>query len=233
MKQTFVILGMTCQNCRSFVEKKIAQIPVVSSVSVSLEKEEAIVDATLMVDHAEIEEVLGEKYTVKTTHELKESISGSKWKELRPLFLIIGYLFAASFFISFKDDFSNFVPYFMGLFFIVFSFFKFLDYTSFPASFRKYDPIAQIIPVYGWIYPFLETALGLSFLYQWQIKISLIITLIVLGSTSLGVVAQLRKKSKIQCACLGTVLNLPMTEATLIENALMLFMTLVMLLRLI
>lgn len=233
MKQTFTILGMTCQNCRSNVEKKIAQIPSVSSVSVSLEKEVAILDASHEVENSDIEKVLGEKYTVKTTYDFKESVSAAKWKELRPLFLIISYLFAASFLISYKDDFINFVPYFMGLFYIVFSFFKFLDYTSFPASFRQYDPIAKRIPIYGWIYPFLETALGLSFLYQWQVKTSLIITLIVLGSTSLGVIAQLRKKTKIQCACLGTVLNLPMTEATLIENALMLFMTLGMLLGLI
>jgi hypothetical protein len=37
-------------------------------------------------------------------------------------------------------------------------------------------------------------------------------------------------KKQIQCACLGSVLNLPMTEATFIENALMIGMATWMLL---
>jgi hypothetical protein len=44
------------------------------------------------------------------------------------------------------------------------------------------------------------------------------------------VVQQLRQKSAIQCACLGTALNLPMTEATLFENSIMLLMASSMLL---
>ena len=39
-----------------------------------------------------------------------------------------------------------------------------------------------------------------------------------------GVVKVLLSKQQIQCACLGSVLNLPMTEATLIENVVMIGM---------
>jgi hypothetical protein len=35
------------------------------------------------------------------------------------------------------------------------------------------------------------------------------------------------QKNQIQCACLGTALKLPMTEATLIENLLMITMAIV------
>ena len=122
---------------------------------------------------------------------------------------------------------------FMGLFYLVFSLFKFLDYTSFPPSFRQYDPIAKRIPFYGWIYPFIEIGLGVLFLTQLHLVFALWITLIVLGSTTVGVVGQLRKKERIQCACLGTVLDLPMTEATLIENTIMLAMALAMLFNLV
>ena len=64
---------------------------------------------------------------------------------------------------------------------------------------------------------------------SWQVELALWITVFILGSTTLGVVQQLRKKSSIQCACLGTVLNLPMTEATLVENTIMLGMAFAML----
>ena len=48
----------------------------------------------------------------------------------------------------------------------------------------------------------------------------------VLSVTTFGVLQSLLNKNKIECACLGTVLNLPMTEATLIENIVMILMVL-------
>ncbi|MBQ0740083.1 heavy metal transporter, partial [Aquimarina celericrescens] len=107
---------------------------------------------------------------------------------------------------------------FMGLFYIVFSFFKILDLKGFPDSFRMYDPLAKVIPLYGWIYPFLEIALGLLFLMRFQIITALIATIIILGITTIGVTKTLMDKKSIQCACLGTALKLPMTQATFIEN---------------
>ena len=65
---------------------------------------------------------------------------------------------------------------------------------------------------------------------QWKMHSALWISVLVLLSTSVGVIKQLQQKSTIQCACLGTSLNLPMTEATLIENLIMLSMSVGMLL---
>jgi hypothetical protein len=118
---------------------------------------------------------------------------------------------------------------FMGLFYIVFSFFKLLDLKGFPDSFRMYDPLAKRIPIYGWVYPFIETALGLMFLLRIKVNIALIVTLIILGITTIGVTKTLLNKKSIRCACLGTALKLPMTEATFIENAIMIVMAILML----
>ena len=117
----------------------------------------------------------------------------------------------------------------MGLFYIVFSFFKMLDLKGFPESFSMYDPLAKRLPIYGWIYPFIETGLGLMLLMRFEIKIALIITLIVLGITTIGVTKTLLDKKSIRCACLGTALKLPMTEATFIENIIMIAMAISML----
>ena len=94
-----------------------------------------------------------------------------------------------------------------------------------------YDPIAKVIPLYGWIYPFIESMLGLAFLMREQLYIALIISLIILVTTTVGVVTTLIRKESIQCACLGTALKLPMTTATIIENSIMLFMTIWMLIK--
>jgi len=121
---------------------------------------------------------------------------------------------------------------FMGLFYIVFSFFKMLDLKGFPESFKMYDPLAKRIPVYGKVYPFIETALGLLFLMRFEVKIALLITLIILSITTIGVIKTLLDKKPIRCACLGTALKLPMTEATFIENTIMIVMAIVMLIHL-
>jgi hypothetical protein len=118
----------------------------------------------------------------------------------------------------------------MGLFFITFSFFKFLDYRGFPASFARYDPLARRSLFYAKCYPFLETALGIAFLLSWQLPLVLVVTLIILSSTTYGVLNSLLNKSAIQCACLGTTLKLPMTEATLIENGIMIIMSCILIL---
>ena len=91
--------------------------------------------------------------------------------------------------------------------------------------------LAKAISGYGFIYPFIEVALGLLFLLRLQIPIALIVTLVILGITTFGVTKTLINKEKMQCACLGTALKLPMTKATFIENTVMIIMAIIMLLK--
>lgn len=224
MKQTVQVLGMTCQNCRKGVEEKIASIDGLSQVEVSLEKAEASFTSSTQVSVDLLAKTLGAKYTVNSTASNGESVLPSKWKQLRPLFLIFSYVIIGSLMLTKGDSMALFMTNFMGLFYLVFGFFKFLDYRGFPTSFGQYDPIAKRFKLYGWLYPFIETLLGIMFLYQIELEIALWVTIIILGITTVGVAQQLFQKNKIQCACLGTALNLPMTEATLIENGIMLIM---------
>ena len=104
-----------------------------------------------------------------------------------------------------------------------------LDLNGFLQSFKMYDPLAKRVSFYGGIYPFIETLLGLMFLMRYEINIALITTLVLLVTTTTGVSKVLLQKQSIQCACLGTVLKLPMTEATFIENSIMIIMSILML----
>jgi len=87
-----------------------------------------------------------------------------------------------------------------------------------------YDPLAKNIPIYGWVYPFIETALGLMFLFKIEIYLAIFLTVLFLSITTVGVVKVLSNKEEVQCACLGTAIKLPMTIATLIENSIMIVM---------
>ena len=120
---------------------------------------------------------------------------------------------------------------FMGLFYIIFSFFKILDIRGFSMSFRMYDPLAIKVPLYGSIYPFIEIFLGVMLLMRIEVKVALILTIIILSITTIGVTKTLINKTKINCACLGTTLKLPMTEATFIENAIMLIMAIMLIIQ--
>lgn len=235
MQQIYTIKGMTCNGCRSGVERDLQAIPGVHEVAVSLEKEEAIITADHPIAIESLQAGIKPKYTISTKSEKNvfatpDTTIPSKWVQLRPLFLIFGYITATSILLHYKAwDGKEAMLDFMGLFYIVFSFFKFLDVKGFVSSFRMYDPLANRIAFYGWIYPFIELTLGLLFLFRLQIPIALIVTLIILGVTTIGVTRSLLNKQEIQCACLGTALNLPMTEATFIENAIMIAMAVMML----
>lgn len=229
MRQTYTVSGMTCGGCAASVTEKLSRVIGVEKVEVDLEKGEAQVDMQNLVPLSDLKSALPMKYTIqaKEGHAASFGIPErkSKIQQLQPLFLIFAYLFGAALLLNFQNwNTQAAMLDFMGLFYIVFSFFKFLDLKGFPESFRMYDPLAKAIPMYGWIYPFLELALGLMFLMRFKIQIALITTIVILGITTFGVTKTLLDKKSIRCACLGTALKLPMTEATFIENAIMLMM---------
>ncbi len=236
MNHTYRITGMTCEGCVASVTKYLKSVEGVSSVTVDLATSEAKIEMERHLSVSTLQDALPEKYQITTEENTGVFSSAavqeaSKFQQLKPLFLIFLYLVVASVLLNMDGGSLNEAMLdFMGLFFIVFSFFKLLDLKGFPESFRMYDPLAKVVPVYGWIYPFLEVALGLMFLMRFELRIAVIITLVILGITTIGVTRSLVNKKAIRCACLGTALNLPMTEATFIENAVMLAMGIFMLL---
>jgi len=235
MKQLqYKISGMTCSSCVATVTKAIESIRNVKNVTVSLDSGLAVVESNEDVSIDVIHSVLPDKFSVKPFKYFEDVNADDKESflaKLFPLILILSYISLTSIIINFNQSLDDLMMDFMGIFFIVFSFFKFLDYKSFPNSFAMYDPLAKALPLYGWIYPFIETILGLMFLFRFQLFTSIIITILLLGITTYGVVNVLKNKQTIQCACLGTAIKLPMTVATLIENGIMIIMALISILR--
>ena len=235
MKSVLQIYGMTCEGCKSSVEGKLGSLDGVDNVQVDLARGEAVIYSKNPVSFSLIKETLPPKFSLINEEGVNLDINGdltvkeSKIKQLKPLFIILGYIFIASILLNYKNwNSSNAMLDFMGLFYIVFSFFKILDIKGFSMSFRMYDPLAKKAPIYGYIYPFIEVLLGVMFLTRLEVNIALVITVIILGLTTIGVTQTLLNKRAIKCACLGTTLNLPMTEATFIENALMIIMALIL-----
>ncbi len=181
---------MTCNNCKASVEKYINALENVTHVSVHLENGETEVTMDKHISTELLKKALPEKFTLSEKKEKNIFSSNitidaekTKLQQLKPLLLIIFYITTASLLIHYKDwSWNEFMLDFMGLFYIVFSFFKMLDLKGFPESFKMYDPLAKRIPLYGWLYPFIETVLGLMFLMRFEVDIALVVTLIVLGT---------------------------------------------------
>ena len=227
MKSIFKITGMTCNGCKSSIEDKLSSLDGVDGVQVYLNKGEAVIQSKKPISFSLIANSLPPKYNMTSigSSQDNERIKASKLKQLKPLFIILAYISITSLLLNFKNwNSTNVMLDFMGLFYIIFSFFKILDIKGFSISFRMYDPLAKKVPLYGIIYPFIEILLGIMFLTRIEVELAIILTIIVLGITTIGVTQALLNKKLISCACLGTTLKLPMTEATFIENALMIIM---------
>lgn len=124
---------------------------------------------------------------------------------------------------------SQFMSYFMGLFFITFAVFKLVNLQTFAITYKGYDIITKKFPVWGYIFPFVELGLGFAYLLIPETVGLHVVTVLVTGVASIGVIKELRSRSDIMCACLGTVIRLPLSKISFVEDLLMFVMATVML----
>ena len=228
--KTYQINGMHCMGCVNKVQKAFVSHDYISEADVNLEKSRVKLN---MIDLLQLQEIksllknIGE-YEVLELQD-QTNIKESKLSTYKPLLLVIGFVLLISSLSSFKTSFHlmNWMTNFMGGFFIAFSFFKFLDLNGFSNSFATYDIIAKKWKGYGKIYPFIELGLGVAFLLALQSAITNIICIIILTASTIGVIKAVWSKKQIQCACLGTVFNLPMSTVTIIENFTMISMAII------
>jgi len=239
MVKEFLIEDMTCGSCVSKVKKSLSEIQGVSSVEVKLEAPQAKIEMTEPISlkvlqdgigHYKISDISSTK-TIKLNKEedviLEKSITTYK-----PLLLIVGFILGTTILAQYPfNDFSFMIlmRHFMAGFFIVFSFFKLLNIQGFADSYGMYDIVAAKWKPWGFIYPFIELALGIFYLINIAPFFTNLMTIFILGISSIGVIKSNLNKRQIKCACLGDVFNLPMSTVTIVEDVSMVVMAVVML----
>ncbi len=170
--------------------------------------------------------------TFDTLDQTGDQTDDSGFKAYFPLILVIGFISAGTLLLAGRAETPTahmIMADFMGLFFVVFAFFKLLNIPGFAQAYSSYDLLAQRWYGWGFVYPFIELGLGVAYLTRFELTAVNAVTAIVMTFGALGVLRALRRRSKIQCACLGTVFNLPMTKVTLIEDLSMAVMAAIML----
>jgi len=236
MTHQYKISGMTCNNCSAKVSNLLTATPGVTAVDVNLEKGEATVTMDRHVDTAVLQSSLkGSHYTitdmahpVKPATIIADDTEPVTLKTYLPIFLIFGYILTVTLLVQLTGgsfDVSEWMRHFMAGFFLVFSFFKLLDIPGFAMSYSSYDVIAKKFYGYGYIYPFIELGLGISFLFPSLHTWSNVLTLVVMSVSIIGVIQSMLRKSNFQCACLGAIFKLPLSRITLFEDALMIVMS--------
>lgn len=138
----------------------------------------------------------------------------------QPLLIILFLLMMSALVASWKDGFAleSLIASFMTGFFLVFSGFKLIDLHGFAKGYAKYDLIAQRVYAYGYVYPFIELAFGLSMLAGYHPDWLLWTEVGVMVVSGLGVTQKILKEESFTCACLGTFLKVPLTHVTLVED---------------
>jgi copper chaperone CopZ len=227
----YQVSGLTCNGCVNRVKTKLSEYA--DDVEVSLTPPEAILtnpNTDIIKLNAVLAEIGNYKLLPITTElETKQSIPKVKsWiSTYKPLLLVFSYIILITSIVEVSHrafDLHRWMTNFMAGFFIVFSFFKLLDLAGFANSYAMYDLLAKKWSGYGYIYPFLELGLGIGYALTWQPLFVNSLTILIMGFSTIGVVQAVLKKQSIQCACLGTGFNLPMTTVTIVEDLLMVAM---------
>ena len=240
MTHHYQITGMTCSSCEEKVKTALLSVDHVTDAVVSRDKNSATITMDKHISLSEFQKVLESKYQILALNSVENDDENKSWFETyKPILLIFFYIALVTCIMAFEtlkvSDMTinqiamKWMNHFMGGFFLTFSFFKLLNLKGFAESYVMYDVIAKRIPAWAYVYAFIELGLGIAYLINFNPLLTNSITFIVMSVSIIGVLQSVLNKKKIQCACLGTVFNLPMSTVTIIEDGLMILMSGIML----
>lgn len=233
MTHTYKVTGMTCSSCEAKVKSSLLMLPNVTEVEVSKEKQSATITMDKHIALSTFQNALDKKYTITATEHNETAEQAKSWlATYKPILIIFAYITTISIIAGTQHNTFHWMQamnIFMAGFFLTFSFFKMLDLKGFAESYSMYDIVAKKVKAWGFIYAFIELGLGIAYATNFQPLATNIVTLVVMTISIIGVLQSVLNKRKIQCACLGVVFNLPMSTVTIIEDALMIAMSGIML----
>jgi len=231
MQAVYKVDGMTCQGCADNIQNGLNNQSFINKANVSLQESKLTIDSDSTLDINSLNSIVSTlgnyKIRPNTTNILSEIVNYFTSK--KPIVIALSIVILSSLAMQISDETFNLNKWFMsymGIFFIIFSFLKLLNVSGFSMTFKKYDLISKIIPPYATSYPFIELSLGIIFLTQTQ---SILIyanafTLIFMVSQTIGIIRSLSKSEQIQCACMGSAVDVPLSSLTVVENITMIAM---------
>ena len=235
MTHTYNITSMTCNGCVAKAKNELHKLGDITEAKVQLTAPQATITMQKHIPVSVLQNALNKagNYTITEADGKMQMLTNSEevgsWlNTYKPILIIGAYITGITLLLeAARGSFGweTWMQNFMAVFFLVFSFFKLLDIKGFAKSYSTYDIIAKKWLGWGYIYPFIELGLGLAYLLKFNSLITNAVTFVVMSISITGVLQSILNKRKINCACLGTVFNLPMSTITIIEDALMIGMS--------
>ena len=233
MKQTIYIKGITCESCVLNIKNLFKEKFNISDIKIDIQSWKLDYSNEFLITKDQISEIF-----IKTKYSLIQSEWNKLWKNEKvsfktyiPLFTLFAYITILSLLVEYSAlnfNFMRFMQHFMAWFFISFSYFKIINLKEFSISYSMYDILAKKWKKWWYIYAFVELWLWISY-FAWFFPLIInILTFLIMSISIIWVIQSVMKKQKIKCACLGAVFNLPMSTITIIEDGIMIIMSLSM-----
>lgn len=228
---------MTCGNCVAKAKSQLLMLGDVTEATVQLAAPQATITMQKHIPVSALQQALSKagNYTITEAdggmHRMEAIEEETSWlATYKPILIIGAYITGITLLIAAISGSFNWeiwMQHFMAAFFLVFSFFKLLDLKGFAESYATYDVIGKKWPGWGYVYAFIELGLGIAYLLKFNPLLTNAATFLIMSISLAGVLQSVLNKRKIRCACLGAVFNLPMSTVTVIEDGLMIAMSVV------
>jgi copper chaperone CopZ len=253
LKNTYEIKGMTCDGCVQTIKNKLELENEIIEANISLNESKLILISKKDYNAKDLDKITKNVgsysfHNKNETNSFKQNKLLIYIKTYKPVLLAQFFVILLAFISSIEGNFiynalslsinsslisfevflKEFFRLYMGYFFIIFSFLKLQNINQFAISFSKYDPISQKYFKFGVIYPFLELFLGILFILNFFGLFINILTIIIFIPQTIGIIIKLRNNEKIACACIGTSVEIPLSNLTIIENLIMCIMAIYM-----
>lgn len=226
---------MTCNGCVAKVKSELLKIGDITEAGVQLTSPQATISMHKHIPVKTLQSALQKAGHYNITeadggmHQTTPAEETRSWFETyKPILLIFFYITVVTIIAATSAAGFHWITgmrVFMSGFFLAFSFFKMLNLKGFADTYTTYDIIAKNFRAWGFIYAFIELLLGIAYAINFQPLMTNLITFVVMTLSVIGVLQSVLNKRKIQCACLGAVFNLPMSTVTIIEDAVMIIMS--------
>ena len=143
---------MTCSSCVETIRSALTDL--VDNKDFTIDLESGIAHFQSDVNQDEVLLAVNKSgYMASLTNEIEHKEQQSNKENSRydliPLYIILSYVLIGSIGLNrISFTVSGFMTDFMGLFYVIFSLFKLIDYRNFPRAFSQYDPIAKVFAGY-------------------------------------------------------------------------------------
>lgn len=257
-QQTFEVQGVHCTSC---IQKINSVLKEIDRTAIIEGLNPTILRLSSNASSNELNRLFQEKlnttrYSIHpmsvTSHKNRLPKTNKGYLSLGLLYLLISllsllhpHLFSFAFINHNKRTIQSYLHHFMGYFYLIFGLFKIFNYSKFISFYPLYNDVARRFSWYNRLYPFVEIIVAIYFLFirffmqqsnHFDNLFSVVISLIS-SYSSISIARFLLQRNNNKnaevavCACLGTVISLPVTWITFGEDILMLLMSLFCLIR--